>query len=97
MMVSSMTSSGGPIRPASRAVGSADEGEWLPLRIAPGASRRLAMAQTQGNCAAEFQPARENAQPSRRPNFLNTIAAGQNPVIEACIMFSPAKAVSKYQ
>jgi hypothetical protein len=39
----------------------------------------------------------ENALPLRRPSFLNTMAAGQNPVNEAWIMFSPANAVSRYQ
>ena len=39
----------------------------------------------------------ENAQPPRKPSFLNTIAAGQKPVNDAWIMFSPANAVSRYQ
>jgi hypothetical protein len=39
----------------------------------------------------------ENALPLRTPSFLKTIAAGQKPVNEAWIMFSPANAVSKYQ
>jgi hypothetical protein len=39
----------------------------------------------------------ENAQPLRKPSFLNTIAAGQKPVNEAWIMFTPAKAVNRYQ
>jgi hypothetical protein len=32
-----------------------------------------------------------NAQPPRKPSFLKTITAGQKPVNEAWIMFSPAK------
>src|ERR1039457_6244262 len=39
----------------------------------------------------------ENALPPRTPSFLNTMAAGQNPVIDAWIMLSPAKAVGRYQ
>lgn len=39
----------------------------------------------------------ENALPPRRPSFLKTIAAGQNPVNAAWIMFNPANAVSRNQ
>jgi len=38
-----------------------------------------------------------NATPGLQPSFLNSTAAGQKPVTDACIRFTPTKAFSRYQ